>query len=134
MTTISSVGVQQVPVETKVEKKNQPDLDVPSFKAQPINDEFVKTYEVPATKGKKWGVGIASACVPGLGQAINGQWGKGIGFLLGTGALYLGAAFAGMKGKIGLALAASLSVLGLEVTSIVDAVKNAKSEVSVIEK
>ena len=55
-------------------------------------------------------------------------------FLLGTGALSVGGALAGLKGKLGLAIAGSLSVLGLGITSIVDAVKNAKSEVQVIEK
>ncbi len=133
-TTISQVGVPQVPVETVADKKNQPTLQRTSFKAKTRNDEFVKKYEVEATSGKKWGVGIASAFVPGLGQAINGQWGKAFGFFLGTAALGVGAQVAMLKSKIGMAAAAGLGCLGLGIATIVDAVKNAKSEVQVVDK
>lgn len=39
-----------------------------------------RVYETDASEGKKWVLGFASGIVPGLGQAINGQWGKSIGF------------------------------------------------------
>ena len=39
-------------------------------------DYKVVTMQTEASTGKKWGVGIASACVTGLGQGINGQWEK----------------------------------------------------------
>lgn len=101
---------------------------------------YEKTYISEATAGKKWGVGLASAFVPGLGQAINGQWGKGIGFLLGTGALYVAGVLSGAIGAssdkaakgLGAMVALLLGSAGLAVTSIVDAVKNAKSEVKQI--
>lgn len=72
-----------------------------------------------ASTAKKWGVGIASAFLPGLGQAINGQWGKGLGFFLGSGAT---AALTVAFPPAGLIAAA-----GVGIWSIVDAVKNAKA-------
>ena len=56
--------------------------------------------------------------MPGLGQAVNGQWGKGLGFFFGTG---LAGAAAMLAGPVGLAAYA-----GVGIWSIVDAVKNAK--------
>lgn len=101
---------------------------------------YEKTYTSEASKGKKWGVGLASAFCPGLGQAINGQWGKGIGFFLGYGALYAAGMMSGVIGMgsnkptkgIGAMLALCTGALGLGIGSIVDAVKNAKSEVKQI--
>ena len=137
MTAISSVGlhqvgVPQVPNETKI-KKNQPTKEQPSFKAKTENDQFVKLYEVEASSGKKWGVGIASAYLPGLGQAINGDWGKGVGFFLGTGVLGFLSNSASASGKIGLGIAGGLATLGLGIASIVDAVKSTKSTVQVVD-
>ena len=133
-TTISHVGTQQVSVETKKVNQEKPVPQSQAFKGKEINDQFVKKYEVEATTGKKWGVGIASTFLPGLGQAINGQWGKGIGYFLGVNALAFAAQFAGFKGKLVGALVAGVGALGLGITSIVDAVKNAKSEVTVVDK
>ena len=101
---------------------------------------YEKTYTSEASTGKKWGVGLASAFCPGLGQAINGQWGKGIGFFLGTGALYVAGVLSGAIGAssdkaakgLGAMAALLLGATGLAITSIVDAVKNAKSEVKQI--
>ena len=101
---------------------------------------YEKTYTSEASNGKKWGVGLASAFCPGLGQAINGQWGKGIGFFLGYGALYTAGVLSGAIGAssdkaakgIGAMLALCTGALALGIGSIVDAVKNAKSEVKQI--
>ena len=134
MSSIQNVGAPQVPVETLVVKNNKPVPQVPSFKATNANDEFVKEYEVKATTGKKWAVGLASAWCPGLGQAINGQWGKGFAYLLGYGAL-LGTSYATtLTGKIGVGLASALGALGVVISSVVNAVKNAKSTVHVVDE
>lgn len=107
-------------------------------------DRKIYIYEEPGSNGRKVGVGIASYFLPGLGQAINGQWGKAVGFAGGFygGALLLSAStiglasFASMKrnasklsalGMIGL-IAGGLGLFGLKIWSIVDAVKNAKKE------
>ncbi len=72
-----------------------------------------------ASTGKKWGVGIASGVISGLGQAINGEMGKAAGFFLSNVALglltYMVCPYA------------AIPALGLNIWSIVDAVKNAKS-------
>ena len=46
-------------------------------------DYEARVYETPASTAKKFGIGFASASIPGLGQAINGQWGKAAGFFFG---------------------------------------------------
>ena len=119
-----------------------------SMKAQPIiksnmmvpvgvkevPDHYEHTYESPASTGKKIGVGIASWFIPGLGQAINGQWGKGLGFLGGTVGLGVIAATTGVLGAlknnlstmVASSLGLSLGYLGLTIWSVIDAVKNAK--------
>lgn len=135
MTTIQNVGVPQVPVETKVRKNNEkPVQNPPSFRGQAENDQFVKSYEVKATTGKKWLVGLASSWCPGLGQAINGQWGKAAGYLLGFSGLAAGSAVALMRGKMGLGFATAAGALAVGISSIVNAVKNAKSTVQVVDK
>ena len=130
---IKSNSVAKLPFKAKEVAQNEPTV-------VDRGNYYEKTYTSEATKGKKWGVGLASAFVPGLGQAINGQWGKGIGFFLGTGALYaagMASGIIGMGGKnpakgIGAMFALSAGCLGLGIASIVDAVKNAKSEVKQI--
>ena len=89
-----------------------------------------RRYEVDASTGKKWGVGIASCFVSGLGQAINGDWGKAAGFFFGNIACSLLAGISasmGNKGAVGTGLGI-VGALGLNVWSIVDAVKSAKTE------
>lgn len=81
-----------------------------------------------ASNGKKWGVGIASLFISGLGQFINGDVGKGFAFLGGGIASYVLANAAIMRGKLGLAAVAGIAALGTGIASIVDAVKSAKSE------
>lgn len=169
-TTISQVATTQIQTEANLEKRKVQVEGNPSFKAKTANDQFLKSCEVEATTAKKWGVGVASV-LPGLGQAINGQWGKAVGFVLGTGGLAavslrsiadsqlllnnfirkstpeilkkletegiskLAPDLASkVRGKVALGLAAALGVIGLVVTSIVDAVKNAKSTVKVVDE
>ena len=119
-----------VPVVQTVNKRNV------NFKAEELTygpkevrdfpDRTEYVYETEASTGKKWGVGIASYFCPGLGQAINGQWGKCFAFLGGA----LGAGiFAGITKNVPLAC---LAAIGLMIGSIVDAVKNAKSTETVI--
>lgn len=88
-------------------------------------------YEKPASTGKKVGVGIASGFIPGLGQMVNGEWGKGLAFF-GTNLLtsiLLGTHTAGgvlkdvVLGAVG---------LGISIFSIVDAVKGAKKQETVV--
>ena len=135
MTAIQNVGVPQVPVETKARKNNEkPVQNPPSFRGQAENDQFVKNYEVKATTGKKWGVGLASFFCSGLGQAINGQWGKGIGYFFGGATLGAVTRLAMQRGKRGLGIATAVAALGVGIASIVDAVKNAKSKVQVVDK
>ncbi|MBQ7449894.1 hypothetical protein IJS77_00630 [bacterium] len=59
----------------------------PSITKAPEKDEFVTKKpqeEKQNNTSKKVGVTIASALIPGLGQAINGEWGKAAGFFFGT--------------------------------------------------
>ena len=88
---------------------------------KPKNTEKVKTpnVEIPKSKtGKKLGVTLATCLYSGLGQAVNGQWGKALGFCLGESAAMIAGFCVG--GPIGAGLAA-LVVRGL---AIRDAVKN----------
>ena len=144
-------GVRQMPLEDfrkymsenlpNVNLENVPQKDTVNFKGKA--DDYVRSYKVEATSDKKWGVGIASAVLPGLGQAINGQWGKAIAFFLGTGALsglsgaLLGKDISALKNPklfIAGSIASGVAALGLIIGSTVDAVKNAKSEVRVVDE
>lgn len=106
----------------------------PQFKGNKLpreidkGDYIEKHIETEASTGKKWGVGIASAFMTGLGQFINGDVGKGFAFLAGLIATGAAAVAGMMKGSKGLYLGGLLSGLGVGIWSIVDAVKNAKSE------
>lgn len=86
-----------------------------------------RRYEVEASNGKKVGVGVGSFFIPGLGQAINGDWNKAALFFFANIAAIVasGIAITNRKAKIG--LAAGLIELSIKVASTVDAVKNAKS-------
>lgn len=110
-------------------------------------DCFEYVYERPASTGKKVGVGIASGFIPGLGQMINGQWGKGLGFIAGNiGISFIMSAIFNRKLPKGLSFQEILkhpefqkgqtfgSIAGLAVTalSIFDAVKNAKKKETVV--
>ena len=110
-------------------------------------DRYVYTYEEPARTGKKVGVGIASYFVSGLGQAINGEWGKACGFLAGSIGMYLLAGMSSLlpiisgRGKMnplksGTGVAGAvlgiMGMLGVKIWSIVDAVKHAKSNREIV--
>jgi len=114
-------GVRQMPLE---DFKKEFVTSVPQLERTPSADsvELSKnnTEKKEASSGKKWGVGIASAVVPGLGQAINGQWGKAAGFLVG--------AMASNALAFVSPLIACPVILGVGIGAIVDAVKNAKPE------
>ncbi len=69
--------------------------------------------------GKKIVAGVASAFLPGVGQAINGQWGKAAGFLIGAIAAPLLVGFITSSTILLVAVK-----LGINIASIVDAVKN----------
>lgn len=103
-------------------------------------DRYIYTYEEPASTGKKVGVGLASGFLPGLGQAINGQWGKAAGFAGGYfgGSLLLGSVgllslfkhsnkVPSIAGGVSMVLG-SIALLGVNIWSIVDAVKNSSSK------
>ena len=122
-----------------------------------LPDRYVCTYEKEASTGKKIGVGIASCFVPGLGQAINGDWGKSVGFFLGDMGLSALCGFIlaraakssldiaekidnnklteifkkSLKNHIGGTIASIAAIVGLNIWGIVDAVKSAKSTVDV---
>ena len=108
-------------------------------------DRYLYTYEEPASTGKKVGVGVASYFMPGLGQAINGQWGKALGFFaasIGT-AIVSGVATVipmllkpnAARNAIKSTLSAVIGVaalIGIDIWSIVDAVKNAKTNKEIV--
>ncbi len=133
---------------------------------EPVNvkeypDRYVYTYEEQGTTGKKIGVGAASYFVPGLGQAINGQWGKAAGFFAGIngGWLILGSTILtpllkgirtiskngaktteeqmekitklATKNMVGVVLG-SLALAAVNIWNVVDAVKNAKSKRDIV--
>ena len=90
-------------------------------------DYEARTYELEASTGKKWGVGLASFFVTGLGQAINGSWGKAAGFFFSSILLALISAFTVGRNKL-IAAISGTGAIGISIWSIIDAVKNAKSE------
>ena len=96
--------------ETKVDLSDPVDKVDLSTKKEGVKKE--------ASVGKKVGVGVASACISGLGQLINGEVGKGAGFFLGSIASSL--ILIPTLGPVG-----ALVPLGINIASIVDAVKNA---------
>ena len=133
---ISAVSPTTVPTTQTVDQKkvnfksNQPNYGPKEVRDFPDRTEYV--YETDGSTGKKWGVGIASAFVPGLGQAINGQWGKGFAFLAGAVLPQIIGGVAGISGKAGTAILGGLVSVGVGIWSIVDAVKGAKSTETVI--
>lgn len=112
-------------------------------------DCFEYVYKKPASTGKKFGVGVASAFLPGLGQAINGEWGKGLAYFGGT-ILASTAAFMLFypniksaktmndilkileKGGNRAALASNIARWAVAGFAVFDAMRNAKSKETVI--
>lgn len=89
-------------------------------------DYIEKRYNADASKSRKWGVGIASWILPGIGQFINGEVGKGFGFLGSSIVCAIPIMFSSKKGAF---ITSSLMSVAARIFSVVDAVKNAKTEV-----
>ncbi len=80
--------------------------------------------------------GVASAFVPGLGECINGEWGRGLGKFFGNVALLVTASVCEQRSDIdpspawqielGVSVACYAASLGIEIWSIVDAIRIAK--------
>ena len=109
-------------------------------------------YNPKPRTGKKVAVGLSSLAVNGLGQAVNGQWGKAALFLAGTTAVRIPAQLQAQKialnimhdiktvpeqawhnfiqskdtKKLGLAL---LGLFAIKTLSIIDAVRNTKADI-----
>ena len=117
----------------------------------PVNSTPFSQNIKPKT-GKKTAVGLSSFIVPGLGQAVNNQWGKGALFLAGTTAIRIPARKLVQKMTIDLAhnlkkapeqawnnliqskdtkkfALALLGMFAIQLISVVDAVKNTKADV-----
>ncbi len=77
-----------------------------------------------ASTGKKIGVGVGSAILPGFGQLINGEGRKAAGHFFGNLGLRVAAGMFAFSCPP-LAVACSIGALVLGIGSIVDAVKNA---------
>lgn len=114
-------------------------------KVQEYPEGYVYTIKNEASTGKKVGVGLASTCVPGLGQAVNGQWGKATAFFFGSMLAQcittLPIIMSGDKndGKLlnpkinsTKMLLPIIVAMGIGIWSIVDAVKNASTETTQI--
>ncbi len=78
-----------------------------------------------SSTAKKWGVGLASFCVTGLGQLINGEVKKAATMFFGSIALAL-SSMAILKFNKNLGSIIAFGSLALPIYSIVDAVKNVK--------
>ncbi len=106
----------------------------PQFKGRELVSEtkypdyIEKRYNVDASKGKKWGVGIASFAMSGLGQFINGDIWKGVGFFSVSTLAFAGRRYAQKKNCFPALVASGILAAATKVISIVDAVKHAKSE------
>lgn len=124
---IASVGLNQIGV-TRYQNKSlffgSEEKQEKSVEKAEVSKDTVEIAKEEAPKksntGKKWGVGIASAVIPGLGQLINGEIGKGIAMVAGNVACWF------MIRKAPKGVASSVGWVGgiaLNVYSIVDAVK-----------
>lgn len=121
MTAIQSVGPNMPPVSQYQQGQPMYNMYYPEvLEVQEFPDCYVYTLKDEASGGKKWGVGLGSFFLPGLGQAINGQWGKAAGFFGGS----IAATVVANKNL----LLGGLAGLGVSIWSIVDAVKSAHSK------
>lgn len=142
-------GVRQVPLEQFIKDlpnvgqslERVPEKDEVVFQGkkdkQTLPTEYFQEYKVKAGKGKKVGVAIASAVVPGLGQVLNGDWGRGIAHWLGgialsalTGFSLLVAEGGKKSGLVGVALGVA-GVIANRAVAAVNAAKNATETVRV---
>lgn len=98
-----------------------------AFKAQEkTEDAPIKEGNKRSITAKKWGVGISSFCLPGTGQLVNGQVGKGITMF--CSGLVLGALTKLTKRQSPVGIVAVFALLGLNIFSTVDAVKHVKPD------
>lgn len=113
-------------------RKAQPSFSgkIGEVKVKEYPDHIEKRTTIEGSTGKKWGAGIASFCLNGLGQFINGDIAKGFAFMVSG----LGLASVTLKShNPWVKLASWWAGVGIGIWSTVDAVKNAKSEVVTIE-
>lgn len=103
---------------------NQYYPEIKSVKEFP--DYYEYTFKDEASTGKKWGVGLGSFFIPGLGQAINGQWAKAAGMFAGKGVLMYLTNKAAKAGKVNIPVTIAHWALGGY--AAYDAVKNADGE------
>lgn len=95
-----------------------------NFRAKEESQEILELKEEleKSKKSRKWGVGIASACLTGLGQIINGEVGKGLAFFLGS-ILAGGVSLAAYRSNRTFGSLIGLASMAIPIWSIVDAVK-----------
>ncbi len=146
-------GTRQMPLEQFKQElpemlpklERTPEKDEVTFqgkkdKKATVPDEYFAEYKVKAGKGKKAGVAIASVLFPGLGQVINGDWGRGFGHFfaelgleIATG-VSIAAAQGGKKlGKVAV-IASVAGYLTNRIIAGVNAAKNATETVRVEKK
>lgn len=122
MTSVQSIGpnMQQFVAQPQYYPEV---LDVKEF-----SDHYVYTIKDEASSGKKWGVGIGSFLFPGLGQAINGQWGKAAGMFAGLTATLAAPKLLKKTQNMAALSVIGLTNLGLRIWAAIDSVKNASSK------
>ncbi len=106
----------------------------PQPEGQPdANKIALQKLENNVQNTSKVGVGIASLIIPGLGQGLNGQWGKGAAFFVSSAATiiplsFIPAIMLTTKNKAiaaGLFSISAISHLAVRAWAVIDAVKNA---------
>lgn len=108
-----------------VNRADMPKEYAPKVDLSTPQDSVEITSKCPkkkASAAKKFGVGVASFLIPGLGQFINGDTSKGVGHLLGNMALRIGAG--ALIAFPPAAIACGIGACVLNIASVVDAVKN----------
>ena len=144
-------GTRQMPLEQFMQElpevlpplERTPENDEVTFqgkkdKKATVPDEYFVEYKVKAGKGKKAVSAMASTFMPGLGQAFNGDWGRGAAhwfieaglWALGSVSLLVGNKKLGVVG----AGASLLGIVANRIVSAVNAAKNATSTIKVEKK
>lgn len=134
---VQNINLENSPEKDEVSFKGKARREAKYGKTDIDKGDYIERHIVAeGTKSRKAAVGIASALIPGLGQFINGDGGKGFGFLAATLLTPLLAlpALAARKPavKILCASLAALSQIGTRIWAPIDAVKNAKTEITQI--
>lgn len=125
---INSVGLNNNVSNVNFKSANCSGCGKPRHIANELNADTVSftsrkkdIEDIPKKKSSKTHKALVAATgflVPGLGQALNGQWGKAIGFFAGAPALVLAASM--INPVLGFAVG-----VGAEVKMFTDAYKNA---------